>query len=151
MTFKHSAATAFCLSFVLIPVLGQERKINPAEVPPAVTRASLKYFPQGHLSNWSKEIGDGETTYEASVIDRSGRRDAVFSEDGSLVAIEQIIPIADLPKEVKNAVESKYPAAVLHKAEKIFRNGDVQYEVELAKAGRKEILFNIHGKILKEE
>jgi hypothetical protein len=36
-------------------------------------------------------------------------------------------------KEVKKAVASKYPTAVLRKAEKISRNGDLQYEVDWPK------------------
>src|SRR5581483_1246019 len=136
-----------------LPMLfkGQEQKLTVREVPVLVTASATKRFPKARVSGWSKESEDGKTTYEASVSDADGKRDAVFSEDGTLLAIEQSIALSDLPERVKDAVRTKYPHAVLRKAEKITHNGSVDYEVDLAKAARKEITISSVGKILKEE
>ena len=137
-----------------LPMLfeGQEQKLSPAAVPAPVSAAATKRFPKARVSGWSKETEDGKTTYEASVSDSTGKRDAVFGEDGALLAIEQGIALSDLPVEVKNAVTAKYPGAVLRKAEKITHDGgSVDYEVDLAKASHKEVTLSSTGKILKEE
>jgi hypothetical protein len=139
------------LSPVAILVKAQEKKLSRTEVPVAVTAGATKSFPKARVSNWSKETESSRTTYEASVQDADGKRDAVFSEDGALLAVEQIIPIADLPPQVKDAVSNNYQNAVVGKAEKITHNGSVDYEVDLAKSKRKEITISSNGKILKEE
>ena len=136
---------------VAIFAFAQEKKLKPADVPSAVTAASAKRFPNAHVSGWSKETEEGRTTYEASIVDSSGKRDAVFAEDGSLVAIEEKISITELPVQVRSAVAAKYPKAVLRKAEKISHASETDYEVDLAQAARKEVTVSSTGKILKEE
>jgi hypothetical protein len=141
------------LVLLSLPTLftGQERKLRPAEVPTVVSASATKRFPGARISGWSKQTEGGKTTYEAAVSDPDGKRDAVFSEDGALVAVEQNISIADLPSRVRDAVTAKYPHAELQKAERITHNGNVDYEVDLAKAVRKEITVSSEGRILKEE
>ncbi len=129
---------------------GQEQKLRPAEVPAAVTEAAAKRYPKAQIAGWSKEVEDGKTTYEASIADRS-KRDVVFAEDGSLVAVEEAIRISSLPAEVKRTLETKYPGAVVAKAEKIYHGDEIQYEVALRKTSKKEILLTSAGKVLKEE
>jgi N12 class adenine-specific DNA methylase len=134
--------------------LGQEAKetmLKPGDVPAAVTQAVTKQYPNAKVSSWSKELEDGKTTYEASVSDGSFKRDVVFAEDGSLLAVEEAIQISDLPAAVKSAIRNKYPGASLRKAEKILHGEQVQYEVALAKAPKKEVLVTPAGKIIKEE
>lgn len=132
-------------------ISGQEKKLTAKEVPSAVTAASRKQFPGARVSGWSQESEEGKMTYEASVADKSGKRDVVFSETGDLLAIEQVIAVNELPAQVKDALHAKYSAATLRKAEKITRGPEVQYEVDLIKAARKGILLSAGGKILKEE
>jgi hypothetical protein len=52
---------------------------------------------------------------------------------------------------VKRAIQSKYPGASLRKAEKISHGEQLQYEVALGKAPKKEVLLTPAGKIVKEE
>jgi hypothetical protein len=148
---RKSSVGAVLLCCTATLILGQEKKLKPAEVPPAISAAATKRFPNAQVSNWSREAEDGKTTYEASVSDASGKRDAVFSEDGSLVAIEESVAVSDLPAQVKDAVLAKYPHATLRKAEKISHDSQIDYEIDLAKAARKEITVSSNGKILKEE
>ena len=130
---------------------GEETKLKPGDVPAAVTQAVTKQYPNAKVSSWSKELEDGKPTYEASVVGGSSKRDVVFAEDGSLLAVEEVIQVSDLPAAVKSAIQSKYPGALLRKAEKILYGEQVQYEVALAKAPKKEVLVTPAGKILKEE
>jgi hypothetical protein len=129
----------------------KEAKLKPADVPAAVSQAIAKQYPKAKVSGWSKELEDGKTTYEASVIEGSSKRDVVFAEDGSLLAIEEAIQVSDLPAAVKSAIRNKYPGASLRKAEKISHGDQLQYEVALGKAPKKEVLLTPAGKIVKEE
>jgi Putative beta-lactamase-inhibitor-like, PepSY-like len=139
------------LSAVAILGKPQEKKVSGTEVPAAVTTGATRSFPKAQISNWSKETENGKTTYEASLQDANGKRDAVFSEDGALLAVEQSIPVSALPPGVKDAISKNYPNAVVRKAEKITHDGSVDYEIDLGKSKRKEITVSSNGKILKEE
>lgn len=129
----------------------EERKLRAEEVPAGVSAAAKRRFASAHFSNWSTETEAGKTTYEVSVSDQNGKLDAVFSKDGSLLALEQRLELADLPPTVKSAILGRYPGAVMLKAEKITHDGISDFEVDLAKPARKEITVDANGKILKEE
>ena len=130
----------------------QEAKLTPAQVPAPVTSAANQRFPRAQLSHWSKETEDGKTTFEVSVSDNKGKRDAVFSPDGTLVSTETPLQVSALPGEVKNTIEAKYPKAQIRKAELItLASNELQYEVDLLKASKKEVLLSAGGKILREE
>ena len=149
----NSIAIVFCLSAsgLLLAGQDQEQKLKTSEVPAAVTAAASKQYPKAKISHWSKEMEDGKTTYEASVVEGSSKRDVVLAEDGTLVAVEETIAASALPGPVTSAVQEKYPQAVIAKAEKITKDGDVQYEVALRKASKKEVLLTADGKVIKEE
>ena len=116
-----------------------------------MSSGATRSFPNARVSGWSKETEAGKTTYEASVSDGDGKRDAVFSASGALLTVEQGISLSELPVTVKNAVIAKYPHAEFRKAEKIIHGDAIDYEIDLAKTLRKEITVSSAGKILKEE
>lgn len=150
LTFPRVLAL-LCLTTLARGQEDKEAKLKPADVPAAVSQAIAKQYRNAKVSGWSKELEDGKTTYEASVIEGSSNRDVVFAEDGSLVAIEEAIQVSDLPAAVKSAIRNKYPGASLRNAEKISHADQLQYEVALAKALKKEVLLTAAGKIVKEE
>lgn len=88
---------------------GQEVKLTNAEVPPSISSVAMKKFPQANFSNWSKEAEDGKTTFQVSVADGVGKRDAVFSPDGALISTETSMQASALPAVVKTAVQAKCP------------------------------------------
>ena len=145
---KKIMIAAACVSIALS---AQETKLKSADVPRAVSAALANKYPGARVSAWTKEVENGKTTYEASITDHEAKRDVVFNTGGSLEAVEQSIPLSELPGKVKTAVKDKYPGAVLRKAEKITREDETQYEIDLGKAAKKEVLFNAQGKVLKEE
>ena len=130
----------------------QEAKLASAQVPSVVSSAATQRFPQAKLGSWSKETEDGKTTFEVSIVDGTGKRDAVFAPDGALVCIETSMRISAIPASVKKAILVKYPHARISKAEKItLADNELQFEVELLKAAKKELLLSVDGRILKEE
>ncbi len=115
---KRSPLTIYLTLGAGLLSAGQEQKLRPAEVPSAVTEAAAKRYPKARIEGWSKEVEDGKTIYEASIAVQSSKRDVVFAEDGSLVAVEEAIPVSALPLGVKRTLEAKYPHAVVAKAER---------------------------------
>jgi hypothetical protein len=133
-------------------VTAQEKRLKPSEVPTGVTAAATKRFPTAQISSWSKETEDGKTTFEASIKDAAGKRDAVFLEDGAFVATEEKISISELPPVVKKAIMDRYPTATFRAAERVSHDsGDPDYEVGIVKAAHKEVTVSSGGRILKEE
>ena len=143
--------SAILMAFASLSLTAAETSVKSADVPPAVTAALVKRFPDARVSHWSKETERGQTTYEASLKEGLTKRDAVFAEDGSLLDIEQAIAVADLPAQVQKAVAASYPHASLRKAEKILHGSEVRYEVDLANAPQHELLISSAGKILEKE
>jgi hypothetical protein len=149
-TFVCSFAVLCCASLV-VGGEDKETKLKPGEVPAAVVAAASKQYPGAHMSNWTKETEDGKTTYEASMKDGSSKRDLVFAENGALFAVEEVIPVSDLPAAVKKAILGEFPGASLRKAEKICHGDEVQYEVALGRASVKEVLLTPDGRIVKNQ
>ena len=147
-TFACSLAV-LCVAGLVLGSEDKETKLKPGEVPAAVVTAASKQYPGARMSNWKKETEDGKKTYEASMVDGSSKRDVVFAENGALLAIEEIIPVSDLPAAVKKAILGEFPGVSLRKAEKISHGDEVQYEVALGKASKKEVLLTPDGRIVK--
>ena len=145
------------LFFPLVALLGammllaQEQKVKAKDVPAPVVAAAAKAFPKATVKGWSKEVEDGKTQYEASMTEGAVKRDVIFAADGKLVLVEEAIATAALPPAVSQAVKAKYPQGVIQLAEKLIKDGEVQYEVHLKKAAKKEMLLTAAGKIVKEE
>jgi hypothetical protein len=138
-----------CFAGLVLGGEDKETKLKSGEVPAAVVAAASKQYPGAQMSNWTKETEDGQTTYEASMVDGSSKRDIVFAENGALLAIEDVIPVSDLPAAVKKAILGEFPGASLRKAEKISHGNEVQYEVALGKVSKKEVLLTPDGRIVK--
>jgi hypothetical protein len=85
------------------------------------------------------------------MVEGTAKRQAVFAPDGSLVETEEVIAVTSVPATVRDAVKNKYPKAVIHAAERITRGTEIEYEVDLKNAPKKEIVLTPDGKILKEE
>ena len=130
----------------------EEAKLQPADVPAPVADSLTKHFPNARVAGWTKEVEDGKTMYEASIRDHGAKKDVSFGEDGALAGVEETITLAALPEAVKSTVKRQYPAAVIRKAEKVSQGtGEMQYEVTLGKAAKKEVTLTAEGKVVKEE
>ncbi len=129
----------------------KERKLNNKSIPAAVTAASAKAFPNARVKGWSKETEDGKTFYEAEMIEGQTKRDVLFLPDGKIDIVEEEIAKASIPAAVQSALKDRYAKAEIDLAEKLTKDGTVQYELHLKKAPKKEIVFTPDGKFVKEE
>jgi uncharacterized membrane protein YkoI len=130
-----------------------EEKIPLDKLPKAVVDAVKAKFPGAELVSAEKEKENGEIVYEVAIKYKDQKIEVTCKEDGSIVSIEKEISVKDLPKEVAEALEAKYPKAEIKKVEEVMENGMTNYEVLLVTADKKklEVTFDAKGKVLEEE
>ena len=146
------SGTALSIALALTATASaQEQQVKAKDVPAPVLAAATKAFPKTKLKGWEKEIKDGKTFYEVALVEGTAKRQAVFAADGPLLEIEEVIAVGGVPPAVRYAVKTKYPNAAIHAAEKITRGSEVEYEVGLKNAPKKEMVLAADGKILKEQ
>jgi len=114
--------------------------------PPAVEAAFKNSYPNATVKNVSKETENGKVQYEVESMDGAQARDLVYLADGKLVLYEELITQADVPAPVMTAVKAKYPKATITRAEKLFQDGTMNYELALKGAGVGEVILTPAGK-----
>ena len=143
---------------MLSGVWADEENIPLDKLPKAVVEAVKKRFPKAEMKEASKEVEDGKTTYEVTVVDDKQNIDVTLTPEGALVSIEKEIAVKDLPKVIADAVMAKYPKGKMTKAEEVIKVKDGKetleyYEVILTDGDKKDIEVQIFpdGKIKAEE
>lgn len=144
---------------VVIAILGtglsaaaQESKIAAKNVPSKVIAAFKASYPTATIKGYAREKENGEVFYEIESKEGDIGRDVLYHPDGSVAEIEETVAASDLPSGAQQVIRSKYPDAVITKAEKTTEKtaqGDkVGYEV-IARQGKKRISleFDADGKL----
>ncbi len=144
----YALALSLCLA---TSVTAQEHNVKPKDVPAVVVAAAVKAFPSAKIVEWAKETEGGKTLFEASMTEGPKKRDVLLTPDGKIDAVEEIIAMSEVPTAVQNALKTKYPKAIVQTAERITRGSEVQYELALKNAPKKEVVYTPDGKLLKEE
>jgi len=131
----------------------KEEKIPLDKLPAKVKEALKAKYPEGKLLSAEKEEENKKIQFEVVVEDKGAKLEVVLKEDGTIVAVEKAITIKDLPKEVTDALEAKYPKATYKVVEEITKGEKISYEVLLVTAETKtfEVVLDPKGKILETE
>jgi Putative beta-lactamase-inhibitor-like, PepSY-like len=137
-----------------VMVRADEEKIPLDKLPAAVVKAIKAKYPKAEMV--SAEAGDenGKKQFEVELKNEGHNLEVTISPDGEILVVEKIIPVKDLPKIVSEAVEAKYPKAVIKKVEEISKQDSVSgYEVQIVTADKKklEAEFDVKGKFIEEE
>lgn len=123
-------------------------KIKQSQVPPAVIDSFTQNYPNAEIEKTSKETKNDTTYYEIESKLGKGNLDVLYDSLGNAIEIEQAINEDSIPAKVKNALNQKYPDAEIKKVEKLTKNGQVSYEIQLdTKQGEKEITVDKNGNI----
>lgn len=128
-----------------------ERKIRMKDLPAAVRDAFEKQFPQARVSGVSEEKESDGIVYEIECRWKGRKHDVTFKPDGSLVSVEETIPVEEVPAPVMTALKTRFPSARIKKVEKVTESGAVAFEFELGKAAKKEVKFSADGRLLEAE
>jgi len=131
-------------------VNAQEKKLTPKQLPAAVQAAFHKAYPAAKIKGASSEVENGKTIYEVESVDGKINRDLLYSEDGSVVEIEETIALKSLPDEVSKALKSETGKGKVEKAEKLTKGQTIQYEFVIVSGKEKrEVVIDPSGKIVK--
>ena len=151
ITFKRATLIAIGLLLTSVCASAQEAKIKEKDVPQAVIAAFKSAYPNATVRGYAREKENGKVFYEIESKDGATMRDLLYNPDGTVAEIEETIAVTDLPAEAQQLIKSKYPRAVVSRAEKVTEGDKVKYEVS-ARIGKKRIgwSFDADGKLLKK-
>jgi hypothetical protein len=147
---KKMTLIAIGLLLGSVSVLAQESKIREKDVPQAVIAAFRAAYPNATIGGYAKEKENGKLFYEIESKDGTTRRDILYNPDGTVAEVEETVAMTDLPAAAQQLIQSKYPKAVVSRAEKTTAGDKVEYEVS-ARRGKQRIslVFDGEGKLLK--
>lgn len=83
----------------------QEREVSEQEVPPAALAALKKLSAGAQITEFAEEIEHGQKFYEGSWKAPEGNVDALVTEAGDVVEIEERCPAEKVPAAVRAAIE----------------------------------------------
>jgi hypothetical protein len=130
----------------------QEQSIQKKDVPAAILETFQKSYPKAAIKGCSKEMEQGNMTYEIESVEGKVHRDVTFSADGSLISIEESLPYAQLPEPVRNAITKEYPKAKVSLCERVIKGDATQFEVLVVSGKQKyELVLSADGTIVKTE
>ena len=152
LTILITAIFCLTLSMPLLAYMPQEESVKKNAVPKAILDAFEKAYPKATMSGFSKETENGKTVYEVESVEGKVHRDITYKADGSVVALEETLPVSDFPEAVRASLAKEFPKAKVVKAEKVTEGTTIRFEV-LLKTGKKssEVVFDADGKIIKKE
>jgi hypothetical protein len=131
----------------------KEEKIPLEKLPRAVVDAVKAKYEGCELVSAEKEKENGKDVYEVAIKHKGHNIEVTLTPEGKIVSVEKEIELKDLPKEVKESLDAKYPKATIKKVEEETKDEKLTYEVLLITAEKKklEVVFDPKGKVLEEE
>jgi Putative beta-lactamase-inhibitor-like, PepSY-like len=143
------AVSMFALSTLAVVARADDEKVSVKSLPAAVKKAIEKKFHKAEIEKATKEVEDGETTYEVMLEVDDHPVDVALKADGTILEIERTIPFNKLPAGVKKALEAKYPGAQIEKVEAVTKgeDGPEVYEIAI----KTEVVFDAKGKVVKAD
>jgi hypothetical protein len=150
--FGRIALVVIAISAAGVSAAAQESKIAAKDVPGAVIAAFKSAYPTATIRGYAREKENGKTFYEIESKDGDTGRDVLYDADGRVAEIEETVAASELPAAAQEVIRSKYPGAVVTKAErtteKTAQGDKVGYEV-IAKQGKKRITleFDSDGRL----
>lgn len=143
---SHPMLAAVIVALVVFPAAAEERRLSRSQVPPPVLSAFETAYPKAKALRFAEEENDGKACYEIESREDGTRRDLLFSADGSLLEIEEVVPESALPAAVREEIARLAPKAKVQSVEKVTRGGKVTFEIALSGAGTRELVLDAGGK-----
>jgi hypothetical protein len=132
------------------PAWGQEKRIQRADVPPAVDSAVAVVARGAAIRGFAEEREDGRTYYEVELLVRGHSKDVLMDPSGTVVEVEEQVALDSLPAAAKAALTAQARPGRIAKVETLTKRGRlVAYEAQVVTAGkRREIQVGPDGKPL---
>jgi uncharacterized membrane protein YkoI len=151
MTIKKLALIAALALPTVAPA--QERKIQRADLPPAVEKTVAAQSQGATIKGFSQEVEDGQTLYEAEMTVSGNSKDVSIDATGAVVEVEEQVALDSLPSAVKAGLAAKAGAGKIVKVESITKHDKlVAYEAKVQTGTKKsEVQVSPEGKPLDHE
>ena len=152
-----SRAIAVAAATMLFPIFlfsqEQEKKIPRSDLPPAVEKTVAEQSKNAEIRGFSEEKENGQTFYEAELIVNGHSKDVLVDMNGTMVEVEEQVPIESLPPAVREGLQAKAGSGKLIKVEKLTKKDKlVAYEAKILTNGKKsEVQVGPEGKPLNHE
>lgn len=147
---KVPIVIALSLSTLLF---AQEKKIQRAELPPAVEKTVAAQSQGATIKGFSQEKENGQTYYEAEMAVSGHTKDVLIDPAGAVVEVEEQVALDSLPAAVKDGLQAKAGKGKILKVESLTKHDKlVAYEAKVQTDGKKsEIQVGADGKPLDHE
>ncbi len=134
-------------------VFAQEKKIQRADLPPAVEKTVAAQSRGAMIKGFSQEKEKGRTFYEAEMTVSGRSKDILIDPTGAVVEIEEQVSVDSLPVAVKDGLQAKAGKGKIVKVESLTKRDKlVAYEAKVQINGKKsEIKVGPDGKPLGHE
>jgi hypothetical protein len=116
----------------------QEKKIKRSDLPPAVEKTVAAQSAGATIRGFSTEKEKGQTLYEVEMTVNGHSKDLSIAADGSIVEIEEQVPLDSLSPEVKAGLQAKAGKGKILKVESLTKKDKlVAYEAQVDTNGKK--------------
>jgi uncharacterized membrane protein YkoI len=131
----------------------QEKKIQRADLPPAVEKTVAAQSQGATIKGFSQEKENGQLLYEAEMTVSGHSKDVSIDPNGGVVEVEEQVALDSLPAAVKAGLEAKAGAGKIVKVESITKHDKlVAYEAKVQTGTKKsEVQVDPEGKPLDHE
>lgn len=130
----------------------KEEKVTLEKIPAAAAKAIKEAVGGERIQGLSKEKDKGKNVYEVSFHKGGRAHDLTVDESGKVVSDEEVIPVEEAPKNIREAIEKEHPGGKIEKLERITEGGKVDFEVLISGKGkREEIKFDSKGSVVERE
>ena len=154
MQFKAKAVCVACICLGLSAIASAvEKKIERADLPPAVQKTADDQSQGSIVRGYSKDKEDGKLEYEVQMTSNGHSKDVTIDPDGHLLEVEEEVALNSLPTSVQSAIKAKAAKGQITKIESLTKHGSVvAYEAQVRTGGRhSEIQVGPHGEVLGHE
>ncbi len=151
------AAAALILFIGTREVSAQEEAVSRKQIPKAVMDALLAKFPKARIDKCTKAREGDDIVYDIEFKEKVRKCEADITEKGIFINFERAIKAKELPVPIRDAIEKRYPKAVL---KEIMEETEVEgkdetlaaYEVVLLTANKKEVEVKVspEGNLLED-
>ena len=134
-------------------IWAQEKKVQRAELPPAVEKTVAAVSTGSTIRGFSMEKENGQTYYEAKLFADGRTKDVLIDTSGGVVEVEQEVAVDSLPVAVREGLKAKAGSGKIGKVESITKHDKlVAYEAKVITGGKKsEVQVGPDGKPLDHE
>ena len=130
-----------------------EKRVSMKSLPAAVQQTAREHSQGAIIRGISKEVENGQTTYEVELKINGRTRDITIAPDGTLLMAEEEVTLASLPAAARATIEKNLGQGKLLLVEAVTERGTLTYYEAHVQTGKKksELKVKPDGQLMPEE